>query len=73
MNMDKVLVPIPDAANHQLPDPSLLQFYHDLNERIYWVNDEIPEIEINSEYVIAIWDNIAVMTKIRTINPHPNA
>lgn len=56
MNMDKVLVPIPDTANHQLPDPSLLQFYHDLNERIYWVNDEINTFSYDLVQYILEWN-----------------
>lgn len=32
-----------------------------------WINDEIPEIENGAEYLIAIWNNIAVINKIATI------
>ena len=44
--MDKLIVPIPEIANHQLPDASLLQFYNDLENRIYWIDDEINELSL---------------------------
>ena len=39
--MDNIVVPIPEIANYQLPDASLLQFYEDLKDRIYWTDDDI--------------------------------
>jgi hypothetical protein len=32
---------LPDNANWQLADPSLVNFYSDLENRTYWLNDEI--------------------------------
>jgi hypothetical protein len=32
-----------------------------------WAGDEVPEIEANAEYIIAIWNNIGVISKIDTI------
>jgi hypothetical protein len=36
-----VLPILPDTANLQLADPSLVNFYSDLGHRIYWLSDEI--------------------------------
>lgn len=54
--MNKVLVPIPDIANEQLPDASLLQFYRDLNDRIYWVSDEIDTFSYDLIQYILQWN-----------------
>ena len=32
---------LPETANLQLADPSLVNFYSDLQNRTYWLNDEI--------------------------------
>lgn len=34
---------------------------------LLWANDELPICEENAEYLIAIWNNIGVMTKLNTI------
>lgn len=54
--MEKVLVPIPEIANHQLPDASLLQFYKDLEDRIYWVDDEINTFSYDLVQYILKWN-----------------
>jgi ATP-dependent protease ClpP protease subunit len=54
--MEKVLVPIPEIANHQLPDASLLQFYKDLEDRIYWVDDEINTFSYDLVQYILRWN-----------------
>ena len=36
-----VLPALPQTANLQLADPSLVNFYSDLENRTYWLNDEI--------------------------------
>lgn len=33
-----------------------------------WANEEIPTIEANAEYIIAIWNCIAVISKLNTIS-----
>ena len=39
MNMDGLVVAIPNnAANLQLPDPMLRDYYRDEEQRIYWVD-----------------------------------
>lgn len=54
--MDKYLVPIPETANYQLPDASLLQFYQDLDNRIYWVSDEINTFSYDLIQYIIKWN-----------------
>lgn len=54
--MEKILVPIPEIANHQLPDASLLQFYNDLENRIYWLNDEINSYTYDLIQYILQWN-----------------
>ena len=34
---------------------------------LLWANEELPICEENTEYLIAIWNNIGVMTKLNTI------
>lgn len=42
--MENVVVAIPqNAANLQLPDPTLLDYYRDEEQRIFWVDGEIDE------------------------------
>ena len=35
---------------------------------LLWINDEIPEIEANTSYLILICNNIAVINKLQTLN-----
>lgn len=53
---DRVIIPIPEIANSQLPDASLLQFYQDLEERIYWLNDEINSYSYDLIQYILKWN-----------------
>lgn len=39
----------------------------DYPDNLYWINDEIPEIEADTEYLIAICNGIAVINSIQTI------
>lgn len=42
--MENLVVAIPqNAANLQLPDPTLLDYYRDEEQRIFWVDGEIDE------------------------------
>lgn len=42
--MENLVVAIPqNAANLQLPDPTLLDYYRDEEQRIFWVDSEIDE------------------------------
>ena len=54
--MDKLIVPIPEIANHQLPDASLLQFYNDLENRVYWIDDEINTYSYDLIQYILKWN-----------------
>lgn len=50
------LVQIPESANYSLPDDNLLAFYHDLEERIFWVTDEINSYTLNLVHYILKWN-----------------
>ena len=43
MNEIYVLPPMHDSANLALADPSLVNFYEDVQNRIYWLTGEIGE------------------------------
>ena len=38
-----VLPPLHDSANLSLADPSLVNFYEDIHNRVYWLTEEIGE------------------------------
>ena len=50
------LVQIPESANYALPDDNLLSFYNDLNERLFWVTDEINSYSLNLVHYILKWN-----------------
>ena len=40
--MDSIMLEIPkDVSNLQLPDPELLTYYKNLEDRVLWVDSEI--------------------------------
>jgi hypothetical protein len=46
--MDYLVLPsMHDSANLQLADPSLVNFYSDIGNRIYWLNEEISECSLD--------------------------
>ena len=47
---------ISNAANMQLADPSLVNFYRDLDNRIYWLNDEISNYTFDLVLYIIYWN-----------------
>lgn len=47
---------LPDTANLQLADPSLVNFYSDLNERTYWLSDEINNYTYDLVQYIIRWN-----------------
>lgn len=47
---------LPDTANLQLADPSLVNFYSDLGNRIYWLNDEINNYTFDLVQYITRWN-----------------
>ena len=53
---NNIFVSIPETANYSLPDASLLQFYNDLENRIYWVSDEINSFSYDLIQYIIKWN-----------------
>ena len=50
-------ISIPKSAdNLQLPDPSLLQFYKNYENRILWIDDEITEYTLEFAKMIMQWN-----------------
>lgn len=47
---------IPNGANLQLADPSLINYYRDLENRIYWLNDEISCYTFDLVQYITRWN-----------------
>ena len=47
---------IPNGANLQLADPSLINYYSDLENRVYWLNDEISSYTFDLIQYIVRWN-----------------
>jgi ATP-dependent Clp protease protease subunit len=47
---------LPQTANLQLADPSLVNFYNDLENRVYWLNDEINNYTFDLVQYIIRWN-----------------
>lgn len=47
---------LPQTANLQLADPSLVNFYSDLENRVYWLNDEINNYTFDLVQYIVRWN-----------------
>ena len=47
---------LPQTANWQLADPSLVNFYSDLENRIYWLSDEINNYTFDLVQYIIRWN-----------------
>ena len=45
-----------NAENLQLPDPSLLQFYKNYENRIIWIDDEITSMTLEYAKMIMQWN-----------------
>lgn len=45
-----------NVENLQLPDPSLLQFYKNYNNRILWIDDEITTLTLEYAKMIMQWN-----------------
>lgn len=57
MDCFELALPImPDVANLQLADPSLVNFYSDLSNRVYWLNDEINNYTFDLVQYITRWN-----------------
>lgn len=51
-----ILMPKTGDPNIQLPDPSLLQFYTDLDNRTYWVEGEVTDALLDLVSKIVDWN-----------------
>lgn len=60
---------MPETANMQLADPSLVNFYSDLEERIYWLNDEINNYTYDLVQYIIRWNREDKNTPIHQRKP----
>ena len=47
---------LPNTANLQLADPTLVNFYTDLEHRTYWLNDEISNYTFDLVQYIIRWN-----------------
>lgn len=56
MNEIYVLPPMHDSANLSLADPSLVNFYEDIKNRIYWLTEEIGETTLDLVQYITRWN-----------------
>ena len=57
MSEELLLLPqIPEVANLSLADPSLVNFYTDLEHRTYWLNDEINNYTFDLVQYITRWN-----------------
>jgi ATP-dependent protease ClpP protease subunit len=55
--MDYLVLPsMHDSANWQLADPSLVNFYADINNRLYWLTEEIGECTLDLVQYITRWN-----------------
>lgn len=55
--MDYLVLPsMHDSANLQLADPSLVNFYSDIGNRVYWLNEEISECSLDLIQYITRWN-----------------
>ena len=51
-----VLPPLHDSANLSLADPSLVNFYEDIHNRVYWLTEEIGESTLDLVQYITRWN-----------------
>ena len=56
MNEIYLLPPMHESANLTLADPSLVNFYEDINNRIYWLTEEIGEETLDLVQYITRWN-----------------
>lgn len=46
-----------NVENLQLPDPTLLQFYKNYDDRIVWIDDEITTMTLEYAKMIMQWNS----------------
>ena len=56
MNEIYLLPPMHDSANLSLADPTLVNFYESINNRIYWLTEEIGEETLELVQYITRWN-----------------
>lgn len=55
--MENLFVSIPEeVANLQLPDPELLEFYKNIDNRMYWIDSEIDNYSLELIKYILTWN-----------------
>ena len=56
MSEPNILISVPETANYQLPDATLLNFYKDIEDRVYWLNSEIDDFTLDLVQYIMYWN-----------------
>lgn len=57
MNNNNITLTIPDSVeNLQLPNPELLTYYNELENRIFWIDDEITDYSLELGRKILQWN-----------------
>ena len=64
-----VLPPLHDSANLSLADPSLVNFYEDIHNRVYWLTEEIGESTLDLVQYITRWNREDKGTPIEERKP----
>lgn len=55
--MDDVIIKVPGSLETMaLPDPTLLDYYRDLNERVIWIEEDIDDYTLNVVKKITQWN-----------------
>lgn len=68
--LDNIILDIPkDLSNLQLPDPELLTYYRDLDNRVLWVDNEINEYSLEYVRLILQWNREDRKKKIKDRKP----
>lgn len=68
--LDNIILDIPkDLSNLQLPDPELLTYYRDLDNRVLWVDNEINEYSLEYVRLILQWNREDKKKKIKDRKP----
>ena len=68
--MSELLLNIPkNAENLQLPDPALLTFYKDLENRVFWLEEDISEYTLELGRYILRWNKEDKDTPIEERKP----
>lgn len=66
--LSQILAAMPEA-NLQLPDPQLLNYYENLENRVYWIDSEIDNAELELCGMIIRWNKEDRMLPIKERQP----